>query len=299
MQTTYWPVSFLGLNVGARLDVDSRFGHALSPRAAATAIPWSGAALKLIYSEAFRAPTAWDVYYSDPRSWVAGGDDIEPEGVRSVEASLEQRFGSQRIFAGVFRSWWQDLVLLQDLNDQELAAAIESGDLLPDTPYGIQLRNVSDIDSYGFNAGYYGALAGGSLRYGLSLTHAVTRISEPGGTSDVLPVAAPTSGNARISLSLPHSLPTVALAARFVSRRPLDEYEPDNQRFADPQVELRAALTGGLFLSGLSYRLTANYAFLDVGPYAVGAPPADESPRPLVPVDQFRIGIGLQYDLFP
>ena len=37
LQNTYWPVPFLGLNVGARLDVDSRFGEALSPRAAATA----------------------------------------------------------------------------------------------------------------------------------------------------------------------------------------------------------------------------------------------------------------------
>jgi hypothetical protein len=215
-----------------------------------------------------------------------------------VEASLEQRFGNQRVFAGVFRSWWQDLVLLQELNEAELGAAIESGELLPDTPYANQLRNVSEIDSYGLNVGYYGAAAGGSLRYGLSLTHAVTRISEPGGASDVLPVAAPTSGNARISFSLPHDLPTLALAARFVSRRPLDEYASDNHRYADPQVELRAAVSGGLLLPGLSYRLTANYAFLDVGPYAVGAPPADDSPRPLVPVDTFRLGVGLQYDLF-
>jgi outer membrane receptor for ferrienterochelin and colicins len=298
IQNTWWPVSFLGLNIGARFDVDSRFGHALSPRAAATVLPWDGAALKLIYAEAFRAPTAWDVYYTDPRSWIAGGDGLEPEGVRSVEASLEQRFGSQRAFVGVFKSWWEDLVLLQDLNEEELEAAIASTELLPDTPAGVQLRNVSKIDSYGLNAGYYGALAGGMLRYGLSVTHAETRISEPGGSSDVLPVAAPTSGNARISLSLPRLWPTVALAARYVSRRPLDEYSSENRRFVDPQVELRAALTGNLPISGLSYRLSANYALIDVGPYAIGATPADASPRPLVPVDKFRIAIGLQYDLF-
>jgi outer membrane receptor for ferrienterochelin and colicins len=298
VQNTYWPVSVLGLNLGARFDVDSRFGHALSPRAAATLLPWEGATFKLIYAEAFRAPTAWDVYYTDPRSQIAGGDHIEPEGVRSVEASLEQRFGNQRVFAGVFRSWWQDLVLLTELNDDELAAAIDSEELLPDTPAANQLRNVSDIDSYGVNAGYYGAAAGGSLRYGFSVTHAVTRISEPGGASDVLPVAAPTSGNGRISFSPSRDLPTLALAARFVSRRPLDEYAPDNRRYADPQVELRAALSGDLLLPGLSYRLTANYALQNVGPYAVGAPPADASPRPLVPVDTFRLGVGLQYDLF-
>lgn len=297
-QTTYWPASVLGLNLGARFDADSRFGHALSPRAAATVLPWDGAALKLSYAQAFRAPTAWDVYYTDPRSQIAGGGGIESEGVRSVEASLEQRFGNQRVFAGVFRSWWRDLVLLTELTEDELSAAIESGELLPDTPAANQLRNVSEVDSYGINAGYYGAALGGSLRYGLSITHAVTRISEPGGASGVLPVAAPTSGNARVSFRLPNDLPTLALAARFVSRRPLDEYTADNQRYAEPQVELRAAVSGGLFLPGLSYRLTANYAFLDVGPYAVGAPPADDSPRPLVPVDTLRFGVGLQYDLF-
>jgi outer membrane receptor for ferrienterochelin and colicins len=299
LQNTYWPVAFLGLNLGARVDADSRFGQALSPRAAATLLPWSGAALKLIYAEAFRAPTAWDVYYTDPRSQIAGGDDIKTEGVRSVELSLDQRLGNQRVFAGVFRSWWQDLVLLQNLDEDELGAAIASGELLPDTPAGGQLRNVSKIDSSGLNAGYYGTLVGGALRYGLSVTHAVTRISEPGGASNVLPVAAPTSGNARISYKLPHAWPTVALAARYVSRRPLDEYIGDSRRFVDPQLELRAALSGRLFIEGLSYRLSANYAWIDVGPYAIGASPADDSPRPLIPVDRFRIGIGLQYDLFP
>ena len=67
--------------------------------------------------------------------------------VRSIEASVEQRYGTQRVFIGAFRSWWEDLVLLQDLDDEELAAAIASGELLPDTPYAAQLRNVSNIDS--------------------------------------------------------------------------------------------------------------------------------------------------------
>lgn len=299
LQNTYWPAPFLGLNLGARLDVDSRFGHALSPRAAATLLPWQGSTLKLIYAEAFRAPTAWEVYYTDPRSWIAGGDGIEPEGVRSIELSLEQRFGSQRVFAGVFESWWQDLVLVQDLDDAELAAAIDREELLPGTPAGVQPRNVSEIQSYGVNAGYYGALASGSLRYGLSLTHAITRISGPGGESDVLPVAAPTTANARISYALPRYWPTLALTGRIVSRRPIDDYTPDVPIYVGSQLELRGAVSGELPLEGLSYRFSANYATRDVGPYGVGAWPADGSPRPLIPVDRFRIGVGLQYDLFP
>lgn len=299
LQNTYWPAAFLGLNLGARLDVDSRFGRALSPRAAATLLPWTGSTLKLIYAEAFRAPTAWEVYYIDPRSWIAGGSGIEPEGVRSVELSLEQRFGSQRVVAGVFESWWQDLVLVQDLDEDELAAAIDRGELLPGTPAGAQPRNVSEIESYGVNAGYYGALAGAALHYGVSLTHAVTRISGPDASSELVPVAAPTTGNARISYTLPGFWPTLALAGRYVSRRPIDDYTAEVPLFIGGQVELRAALSGRLPIEGLSYRLSANYAMRDRGPYGVGAYPADGSPRPLIPVDPFRIGVGLQYDLSP
>ena len=299
LQNTYWPASFIGLNLGARFDVDSRFGQALSPRAAATLVPWSGAALKLIYSTAFRAPTAWDVYYGDPRSWVPGGEGLEPEGVRSVEVSAEQRLGSQRLFLGAFRSWWEDLVLLQDLDDAQLADAIARGDLLPDTPYAAQLQNVSQIDSYGVSAGFYGALGGGALRYGTSVTQAHTRIREPGSASDRVPIAAPTVGNARVSWTPAAAWPTLALAARYVSRRPTSDYSRELPRFVDPQVELRAALSGGLPIPGLAYRLTANYSFLDVGPYAVDTGPADGSQPPLLPLDSFRVGVGLQYDLWP
>jgi hypothetical protein len=91
----------------------------------------------------------------------------------------------------------------------------------------------------------------------------------------------------------------LALAARYVSRRPTSDYSRELPRFVDPQVELRAALSGGLPIPGLAYRLTANYSFLDVGPYAVDTGPADGSQPPLLPLDSFRVGVGLQYDLWP
>jgi hypothetical protein len=46
----------------------------------------------------------------------------------------------------------------------------------------------------------------------------------------------------------------------------------------------------------LSYRITADYSTSALGPYAVGPTPAEEASRPLIPVDRFRTGIGLQYD---
>jgi hypothetical protein len=49
--------------------------------------------------------------------------------------------------------------------------------------------------------------------------------------------------------------------------------------------------------------LTATYAFADRGPYVVGAQQvyegiAEKYPQ-LLPIDQFRTSIGLQYDFLP
>lgn len=299
LQNTWWPIDRIGLNLGARWDADSRFGNALSPRAALTTVPWSGSALKLIYSEAFRAPTAWDVYYTDPRSQIPGGEGIEPEGVRNVEATVEQRWGSQRAFAGVFQSWWHDLVVLEKLTPDELAAAsMLGGPLLPDTLEAWQLRNVSEIRSRGLNFGFDGSLVDGALRYGLTLTYARARLGRDGATSQRVPVAAPTIANAQLSYALGAGLPTLALAARYASRRPIDEYNAGDPRFIGPLVQLRATVSGELPVPGLSFRVSADYASRGEGPYVVGATRADGLPQPLIPMDQLRAFIGLQYDFF-
>ena len=61
-------------------------------------------------------------------------------------------------------------------------------------------------------------------------------------------------------------------------------------------------------LRGLSYRLSADYAFTDRGPYVVGpfqtgpvgAVPTSLQKSPttplLNPIEQFRLTVGLQYD---
>jgi len=97
VQQTFWLGHVAALNGGARVDVDDRFGSHLSPRAAPSILPWRGGTLKLMYSSAFRAPTAFDIYYHDPTSQVAGGKGLKPESVRSVEASFEQRFGAKTL----------------------------------------------------------------------------------------------------------------------------------------------------------------------------------------------------------
>jgi outer membrane receptor protein involved in Fe transport len=295
LQQTFWFTEWFGANAGARLDVDDRFGNHLSPRAALVTLPWQGSTLKGIYSEAFRAPTAFDIYYGDPSSQLAGGRDLEPEKVRSIEASLEQRFGAQSLTFSAYKSWWNDLLLLQDLTPEEVEAAVLRGELEESIGYAYQVKNVSRIESYGFDVGYQGSLVEGRLRYGLGLSEAFARREEPDAPPELLSVAPQTFGNARISYDFSGKLPTLALAARFVGERPVDDY-PDGG-FADPYVELRATATGTIPLPGLSYRVGLNYVSAEHGSYVVRSGTLPNGEREFVPNDQLRAFVGLNYDL--
>ena len=141
-QQTFQATKWLGFSAGARGDIDPRY-HAVhvSPRAAVTVSPWHGGTLRAIYSEAFRAPSAFEAYYTSVQQAWAKNPDLMPELVRGVEASLEQRFGSQRIFFGAFRSWWSGLILLQTLTGPDLDKVIAAGNIAPGTTSASQYQN--------------------------------------------------------------------------------------------------------------------------------------------------------------
>ncbi len=115
-------------------------------------------------------------------------------------------------------------------------------------------------------------------------------------------------GNARLSYDLPGDWPTLAVATHWMGKRYADRAwdggwtTSQGLPVAPPQLELRAAINGPVpGIKGLSYRLSANWALTDKGPYVVG--PAQDSsylvsPQ-LVPVDPFRAVFGLQYDFLP
>lgn len=304
LQQTFWATDWAALNAGARVDVDDRFGSALSPRAALAVLPWKGGTLKAIYSEAFRAPTAFDIYYNDPSTQVPGGKDLRPEKVRSVEAMLEQRLGAQTLHLGAYRSWWEDLLLLSPLTDAQVQANIAKGLLQDGIEGAYQVQNVSEMHSVGFDFGFQGSAATGKLHYGVNVTEAFARRKEPGGTDQLLLLAPQTFGNARIAYDLPHGLPTVALALRWVGRRPTDVYAPPgteeaNASFGKPSGEARLTLSGAIpGISGLSYRLTGNYVSAKRSLYSAHSGSLRNGGHEFIPNDQLRFGAGLQYDFW-
>jgi hypothetical protein len=55
------------------------------------------------------------------------------------------------------------------------------------------------------------------------------------------------------------------------------------------------------FVKGLSYRVGANYAVADRGPYVVGVAQQAyswQTSAELIPVDRFRVTAGISYALF-
>jgi len=304
LQQTFWATKWAALNAGARVDVDDRFGSAISPRASLAVLPWPGGTVKAIYSEAFRAPTAFDIYYTDPSTQVPGGKDLRPEKVRSVEGMIEQHFGTQTLHVGVFRSWWEDLLLLQQLSDGQVDQYVADGVLQENLDGAYQVQNVSQVRSLGFDFGFEGSAAAGKLHYGANLTEAIGRRQEPGGGQQLLLLAPQTFGNARIAYDLPHGWPTVALVARFVGRRPTDVYAPPgseevNPSFASPSAEARLTLSGAVpGLRGLSYRLTGNYNTAKRSIYSSRGGTLPDGSHEFIPNDRLRFGAGLQYDFW-
>lgn len=310
-QQTWQPARWLGFNAGARLDEETRYTGNISPRVAASVGAWAGATFKAVYAEAFRAPS-WTETNLATFQQLPGGN-LSPERVRSVDASFEQRFGTQRLLVGAFRSWWSNMVLLHELTADEVKAAAQAGEINALVYSGfVQFRNVASIDNYGFNAEYDGSVGDSEqFRWGTTVTAAVARQSDPtdpSAPSVPLTVGPQVFGNARLSYDLPGDWPTLAVATHWMGKRYADRAwdggwtAAQGLPVAPPQLELRATVGGPVpGIKGLTYRLSANWALADRGPYVVG--PAQDSsyllsPQ-LVPVDPFRAVLGLQYDFLP
>jgi outer membrane receptor for ferrienterochelin and colicins len=301
LQQTLRPVSRVDLNLGARLDDDQRFGTHLSPRLAVAVRPWAGGTLKGIYSEAFRAPTLYESAYQDPASQIPA-PNLGPEEVRSVEGVLTQRWGSDHVLIGAFRSWWRGLVSTIPLTADEVAAAVAANKLSPGTTSAVQYRNVSDIGDVGANVAYDGTRMNGRLRLAANLTIADAKRSEPDGSTTPLTVTPKVFGNARASFALPGALPVVGLAMLFFGERLADRAN-DGMFVPTPtapaQVQARLTLSGDVpSVAGLSYRVSADLALSDRNPYVVGpiqSATADQPSAQLSPVDRFRLAIGLSY----
>jgi iron complex outermembrane receptor protein len=82
----------LVLNVGLRYDHYSTFGGTTNPRAALIYNPWARTTFKLLYGQAFRPPSSFELFYDAPGN--EANPSLKPETVKTMEVVWEQYFAS-------------------------------------------------------------------------------------------------------------------------------------------------------------------------------------------------------------
>jgi iron complex outermembrane receptor protein len=90
IQNEYHVLEPLRINMGVRYDNYNSF-NAVNPRAALVYTPVETTSLKLLYSEAFRAPNAYELYYQDGTTSISN-PELKPEKIMTVDAIWEQYF---------------------------------------------------------------------------------------------------------------------------------------------------------------------------------------------------------------
>ena len=97
------------LNVGLRDDYYSTFGNTINPRIGLIYHPWEQTALKFLYGTAFRAPNAYELFYSSPQ--FKSNPNLGPEKIRSYEIVAEhQANGNLRLTATGHRYLMNNLI---------------------------------------------------------------------------------------------------------------------------------------------------------------------------------------------
>ena len=112
-------MSGLSLDAGLRYDHYETFGGTISPRLALIATPFTNSVLRASYGQAFRAPSAYEVYYGC--SNTDGACSLRPETIHTYELGWDQ------YMAPWFRStvvlFYNDIhdLILQTTDEQSLA----------------------------------------------------------------------------------------------------------------------------------------------------------------------------------
>jgi len=101
------------LTLGLRYDNYETFGGTTNPRAALVFALAPESSLKILYGKAFRAPNAYELYYSDGGQTQKASPDLKPEALDSYELALEQKLGPRlRGSVSLYRVNVRDLITL-------------------------------------------------------------------------------------------------------------------------------------------------------------------------------------------
>ena len=140
----------LNLTLGIRHDQYNDFGGATSPRVGLTWAFLKDASLKLLYGEAFRAPSFYEMFITNQPA-VQGNEDLDPERIKTYEIGLSYKFNKYVISSiNYFYNDIKDLIVLHIVDPITQTARYDNfGDA---HVQGIEMETKVDIikDNYVF-----------------------------------------------------------------------------------------------------------------------------------------------------
>jgi outer membrane receptor protein involved in Fe transport len=105
------------VNAGVRYDRLSYAGDAINPRLALIYKPWDNTSFKFLYGTSFRAPSANELYYTDPTTQA--NSNLKPEHIKTYEGIIEyQPDRSLRLTAVGFHYEINNLIQLKETPSQ-------------------------------------------------------------------------------------------------------------------------------------------------------------------------------------
>ncbi|MFC2138631.1 TonB-dependent receptor plug domain-containing protein [Bacteroidota bacterium] len=105
--------SNIGITIGGRFDIDSESGFILNPRLGIVWEPYKSLFAKLLYGEAYRAPTANEQYKIV--GLEKGNKDLEYEEIKTTELSVSKQINKYFGQIAVFYNKLDNLILQQNI----------------------------------------------------------------------------------------------------------------------------------------------------------------------------------------
>jgi len=221
----------LRLHLGATWFWHELFGQRVTPKAALVWSPTSADAVKVVYSQGFRAPTVSEAYYEDDTTYLAN-PRLRAELVGSGELIWARRLGpGASVTASAFLDHYNDLIRYETVP----APGVASPDPANPLDFRQQARNQGTLWLRGGEVSFtarWGRWLTGWGGLSLQSLSAAGRANAPG-----------LIGNLALSSRAPWEPLTLSLHAAGLASRELDSANlpADGRRSVGPQVLLGAA----------------------------------------------------------
>jgi outer membrane receptor for ferrienterochelin and colicins len=164
MQDEFQLARSLSVTAGIRRDAYSRAGSSLTPRGGIVFHPGEETTLKLLFGQAFRAPSIYETDYQDQPSGFKSNHSLSPERIQTEELVWEQRLADEYL---------STFSLFHNRIDGLIDQVIDPSDSL------LQFRNISRARSVGVECELTARLRSGLTGY-VSYSHQITTDVETG-----------------------------------------------------------------------------------------------------------------------